>query len=128
MNNYAQAAPKAVELYIEGKANNPKEAWEEATCIYYKRGSWAQKKSCPKDAFLGLCEEGLVKGIAEGDYTSSIKNKGYAVKAVKLLAKDPELGKSSSILWKKVIDSASTTPNQQMDVVLGLWNRKLISI
>ena len=127
MNKYAQAATKAVELYLEGKINNPKEAWEEATCIYYEKGSSAQKKSCPRGAFLGLCEEGLVKRVPAGDYTSSIKNRVYAVKAVKLLAKDPELGKSSSILWEKVIGSASTTPNQQMDVVLGLWNNNLIS-
>jgi hypothetical protein len=35
----------------------------------------SQEKNCPKNTFLGLCEEGLVKGIPQGNYTKSIKNK-----------------------------------------------------
>jgi hypothetical protein len=45
----------------------------------------AQKKGCPRGAFLGLCEEGLVKGIPAGNYTTSKDNKAYAVRAAELL-------------------------------------------
>jgi hypothetical protein len=44
-----------------------------------------KKKGCPKGTFLGLCEEGLVKGIPKGNYTKSVKNKKYAIKAVTVL-------------------------------------------
>ena len=42
----------------------------------------AQIKGCPKNAFLGLCEEGLVVDIEKGYYTersTSHKNKDYAI-------------------------------------------------
>ena len=45
----------------------------------------AQKKGCPRGAFLGLCEDGLVKGIPAGNYTVSKDNKAYAVRAAELL-------------------------------------------
>ena len=34
----------------------------------------SQEKGCPKSAFLGLCEEGFIKEISKGKYTSSVKN------------------------------------------------------
>ena len=34
-----------------------------------------------RGAFLGLCEEGLVKGIPAGKYSASKDNKQYAVRA-----------------------------------------------
>lgn len=38
--------------------------------------STSQRKGCPKGVYLGLCEEGLVKGIPKGKYTKSKKIKG----------------------------------------------------
>jgi hypothetical protein len=83
-----------------------------------------QKKGCPRCAFLGLCKEGLVKGISPRDYTYSEKNKNYALKAVELL----EIGRrySSPIeLWRAVTNS-SGRGDYQMDVVLALWENNLI--
>lgn len=57
-----------------------------------------KKKGCPRNAFLGLYEEGLVKGIPSGNYTRSKKNKEYAIKAVKILKGAPELSSNSKTL------------------------------
>jgi hypothetical protein len=62
----------------------------------------SQEKSCPRNAFLGLCEAGLVKGIPKGDYTKSVKNKEYALKAIDILKKNAETTFSPIELWKKL--------------------------
>jgi hypothetical protein len=55
---------------------NPKARWDRAMEILYPTSPSARKKGCPRGAFLGLCEEGLVKGIPAGDYTASKDDKG----------------------------------------------------
>ena len=126
MSHYGQAAVEAVELISKGETRRPRQAWENATCVHYERGSWSQRKDCPRSAFLGLCEEGLVKGIQKGKYTRSKMSKAYAVDAVKLLKKFPDLAKNSTALWIKVMGPYHKKHNQQMDVVLGLWTKNLI--
>ena len=53
----------------------------------------------PEGRVLGLCEEGLVKGIPRGDYTRSQMNKQYAVNAVRALRHTPSLAHDRSALW-----------------------------
>lgn len=52
MNKYAQTALKAAH-YVE-LGEEPLKACEEASRELFKIGSSAQKKGCPKNAFLGL--------------------------------------------------------------------------
>lgn len=85
MNKYGQAALKAVNQMETKQSSTPMDAWNIATTETCGEGTWAQKKGCPKNAFLGLCEAGLISGIPHGSYSgrsNSQKNKGYAVKAV----------------------------------------------
>lgn len=72
---------------------------------------------------MGLCEEGLVRGVPKGNYTykSNSLNKAYAVEAVKLLKANPELAKDRNSLWQEVMQGAKKSHNSQMDVVLALW-------
>jgi hypothetical protein len=91
----------------------------------YPTSAAARKKGCPRGAFLGLCEEGLVKGIPAGRYTTSRDNKAYAVRAVALLTEGTQL-RSTSALWRAVTNGAEKTHNSQMDIVLALWNNDLI--
>ena len=103
----------------------PAKRWESAMEKLYPTSPSAQKKGCPRGAFLGLCEEGLVKGIPAGRYTASKENKAYAVQAVVLLtegARNWSIGE----LWRAVSNGAEKTHNSQMDVVLALWNNGLI--
>jgi hypothetical protein len=87
-------------------------------------------RCCPRNVFLGLCEDGLVRGIPSGKYTQSTLNKSYAVKAVNLLRNNPGYSAlSSNNLWKIMLSLGlvtATWENGRMDVVLALWNANYI--
>jgi hypothetical protein len=123
-NRYGEAALMAARQGTSAKGN-PIAQWENAMEKLYPTSPAAQKKSCPRGAFLGLCEEGLVQGIPAGSYTVSKANKAYAVRAVTLLTEGTEQ-RSTSALWRAVNNGAEKTHNSQMDVVLALWNNDLI--
>jgi len=72
---YGLAAIDAVNLVRENVTNNPRNAWEIALSKYYEKNSDGLKKGCPKETFLGICSEGLIKGISRGHYTDSKKIK-----------------------------------------------------
>lgn len=91
----------------------------------YPTSPAARKKSCPRGAFLGLCEEGLVQGIPAGAYKASREDKAYAVRAVTLLTEGTDQ-RSVSALWRAVTNGVEKTHNSQMNVVLALWNNDLI--
>lgn len=87
-----------------------------------------QEKGCPRGAYLGLCEAGLVAGIPAGKYTRSRDNKRYALRAVELLVAEPSLAETEpKDLWERVMDGESKAYNSQMDVVLALWHSGLIA-
>jgi hypothetical protein len=123
-NRYGEAAIMAAQ---QGPAFNPDPLarWESAMEKLYPTSSAARKKGCPRAAFLGLCEEGLVKGIPAGHYTKSSENKAYAVRAVALLLEGAQRW-SKSALWKAVTTEEVKQENGQIDVVLALWNKNLI--
>ena len=91
----------------------------------YPTSPTARKKGCPRGAFLGLCEEGLVKGIPAGNYTASKDDKAYAVRAAALLIEGTRSW-SISELWRAVTNDPEKTHNSQMDIVLALWKNDLI--
>jgi len=125
MTKYGQAAIEAVKLLEKGFCHNPKDAWGHLQKRFLEKVQQA-KKGCPKGAFLGLCEEGLIKGVKEGHYCDSIKNKEYAVKAVEAIKHNPELTNNKSKLWDYVVGS-NKAQNNQMDVVIALWERGYIN-
>jgi hypothetical protein len=125
MSKYGQAAEKAVHLLATGKPDTPDEAWEIATMEIFGAGL-SQAKGCPKNAFLGLCEEGRVKGVAPGSYCRSEDNKSYALKAADLLIADETLvNLTSTTIWKKVLKGLGIkrriSHNAQVDVVKNLF-------
>jgi hypothetical protein len=104
---------------------SPAKRWESALETLYPTSPSARNKGCPRGAFLGLCEEGLVKGIPPGNYTTSKDNKAYAVQAAALLAEGSRKW-SIGELWRAVSPHPEKTHNSQMDVVLALWKNGLI--
>ncbi len=76
MPKHGQAAIKAVELVVD-KEHGPVAAWNVAVAEVFKHSVTSQRKGCPRGAFLGLAEEGVISGVPEGDYTKSEKNKGW---------------------------------------------------
>ncbi len=125
-NDYGEVAIKAAKA-----KGTPEENWLKEVKKTFINSVSSQKKSCPKSAFLGLCEKGLIKGIPEGKYTRSIDNKAYAVKAIEILRNNTETTYTPKELWIKVkieLLILKKDHNSQMDVVLALWNEGLIEI
>ena len=126
VSGYGAVAVAAVELVHGGLA--PASAWAQAALAIFPHSQSQQDKGCPRGAFLGLCEAGIVAGVQTGKYSGSVKNKGYAVRAVTLLGADPSLAESGSkVLWDRVMSGESKAPNGQMDVVLALWRNGLLA-
>ena len=126
MAGYRNAAVLAVELISSSNCAEPAIAWSQATSRQFPSSASLRNKGCPKSAFLGLCNEGLVVGVESGKYAKPSKNGEYAIDAVKVLRKNKFLVSQPDLLWKKVAGNAKTQ-NHQMDVVIGLWEAGLIS-
>lgn len=124
MTNYNQYGKVAI---IVAKENgNPKDNWKAEVKNAFPNSKSSQKKSCPKSAFLGLCEDGYVKGVPKGNYTKSIKNKEYAINAIKIIKNNPNKTFTPKKLWEK-LNLGDKRHNSQMDVVLALWNNVCIA-
>ena len=121
-NRYGEAALIAAR---DSAGTSPAKRWQSAVEKVYPTSVSAQKKGCPRGAFLGLCEEGLVKGIPAGQYTTSKDNKAYVVRAAELLIEGKQKW-SISELWRAVADDPERAHNSQMDIVLALWKNGLI--
>jgi len=134
---YAYAALKAYCIII-GKgysySKEYEEAWLEALNSIPNIKKSNLSKGCPKNAFLGLCEEGYLKNIPAIPNNNSGLNKSYAIEAVNYLQNQKYDQKEikPKILWEKLSNNFDSNTkvrkcyNQQMDVVLALWNKNLI--
>ena len=123
-NRYGEAAIMAARQAASADMS-PLAGWERAMEQLYPTSPTARKKGSPRGAFLGLCEEGLVKGIPAGRYAASRDNKAYAVQAAALLAERTQTWSIGS-LWRAVTDDPEKMHNSQMDIVLALWKNSLI--
>lgn len=123
-NRYGEAALMAARLPTTDGIT-PVDRWKSAVEKLYPTSTSARNKSCPREAFLGLCEDGLVVGIPAGRYSRSPVDKQYAVRAVTLLTEGKQHW-SITALWQAVTKGIETTHNSQMDIVLALWNNDLI--
>ena len=121
-NKYGVAAVLAANA---SHINDPVRQWTVAVEQVFPSQLASQKKGCPRGAFLGLCEEGRIKGIPRGHYTSSIDNKAYALRALHLLESGFEPA-TSDALWKGVMNGVKKVHNSQASVVLELWCHGLI--
>lgn len=127
MGKYGQAAVEAVSLLSTNPLVTPRDAWNQATTEIFGNGTSSQLKGCPRSTFLGLCEEGYIKGVAPGNnYLKSTKNKEYGIKAVALLKEDPSLVEDVNQLWDQVVEGEVKAHNSQMDIVITLWNNRLL--
>ena len=123
-NRYGEAALLAARMETYGKAITPFDRWKGAIEKLYPTSPSAQRKGGPRAAFLSLCEAGLVKGIAPGQYAPSNKDKAYAPRAVGLLVAGTH--KTVNALWVEVTDGEDIPHSSQMDVVMALWKNDLI--
>ena len=125
MAKYGKAAIEATDR-IRQKGDSPPDAWLFAVKRLYPHQKAAREKGCPRNAYLGLCEEGIINGVAAGKYTKSLLNKQYALNAVQLLRSDPSQALNKEHLWNKIQKGNKKAENNQLDVVLALWENGLI--
>ncbi|WP_260862783.1 DUF6979 family protein [Citrobacter sp. Marseille-Q6884] len=85
----------------------------------------AYDEGCPRNAFIGLCEEGMVKGIPSGCYglRKDNKNKGYAVAAANLILSGHEV--DNNAIWQQVT-SGYVQPHDQVNIVIALHDAGLL--
>ncbi len=133
MGKYGTTAVQAAKLLRDGHTSAD-EAWRDVAAEVFPDAPEAKKKGCPREAFLGLCEAGLIRGVSASTcrkVDSPSLNRRYSVAAARLLVADPGLASGSKIdLWHRVMTESGADPgknqNSQMDVVLALWNAGLI--
>ena len=131
MGQFGNASILAAEI-CKKEGVCPEDAWKRACCEKINNLK-SRKKGCPRAAFIGLVQAGLVHGC---DVVENVrrkvegKNGQYAVIAVQILRDDPQLASNKSALWKLVLRKLGLandkTHNNQMDVVSALWDKGLI--
>ena len=125
MPNFGDCAVLAANIAGNNHVN-PKDAWVRAVVKIFPHSESCQKKGCPRSVFLGLCEEGFIRGVPKGHYTRSADNKRYAVDAVGALLKEPRLAGNKQQLWQR-IPGHPTHENGQMEIVISLWKQNLLA-
>ncbi|KWX72142.1 hypothetical protein AMQ84_26005 [Paenibacillus riograndensis] len=127
MNKYGKAAIRATQLILSGEVSFVDEAWN----IAITENSTTKPKACPRSAFLGLCEAGLIKGVQQTHVNKPLRddtNKNHAIEAVVLLSENDVFSSYTSLqLWRAIMKGNSKSHNFQMDVVLALWNNSMIN-
>jgi len=127
MNKYGEVAVKSVQYLSEHRNGQPRAVWELMANQMFGENTDSARKGCPKTTFLGLCEAGVVREIPQGTYTSSQKNKAYGLRAIELIKENPGFVHQKQALWRATVgESAAIKHNSQMDVVLALWENKMI--
>lgn len=117
--SYSKIAVKAAEVAVS-QVMSPVEAWELELKLAQK-----SDKGCPKGTFLGLCQNGFVKGIPIGSYTNSKKNANYGLVGRELLLAQSDMYlNDAKKLWKDILEVLhlpTKVPNQQAEVLIELW-------
>jgi Ribonuclease G/E len=120
---YSIVATRAAQLLEQKIEANPEKAWANAAKEIIRKSKKSQEKFCPKLAFIGLCEKGLIQGFERNpEATPDRENKKYAIKAVEILQQHGNINKDE--LWDMVTDEfgkIGLKHNEQMDVVVALW-------
>ena len=126
MSKYGLVAVVAARHIAETRIE-PVAAWKAAAAELISESRELRDKACPRGAFLGLCEEGLVKGVAPGHYHRGYRmNKVYALRGVDRLRYEPELAGNVGKLWSRVVGNHAVGHHGQVDVVVELWINGLI--
>ena len=126
MSKYGHTAVRAVGLMLWEPGIVPGEAWVAAAERVFPDSPSSREKGCPKSAFLGLCEEGVIAGVPPGAYTRSLLNKEYAVRGLQVLRRSPELAADSGELWRRATAGKEIRSNSQMEVLIALWEAGLV--
>lgn len=128
MNKYSKIAIEVAEELKNMKKEEQKkidlgDLWKEK-CKENEFKEASIKKGCPRLAFIGLCENNLIKDIEVKNSNKESLNKNYVVEAVKVLKNDKR-NYTSKELWEE-IGNKDKKHNSQMNIVLALWEKGMI--
>ena len=134
MRKYGDVAVQAARI-LQSSPKSAEDAWRRTAAKVFVEAPAARAKTCPRETFLGLCQEGLIKGVPASSCLSvdGRKNREYGVAAARILASSPALaGGSKGELWRRVLLEVGADPakqhNCQLDVVLSLVDAGLIRL
>jgi hypothetical protein len=130
VNVFEKVALEARKLLATKTCKVPLEAWQKAVASCIPHSEYMQRKSCPKNTFLALCEEGLITGIDKGNYTKTeTVEKFYALNALQIIKNDPKVLKDSlKKLWTRACNDTKKKHDSQMNIVRVLCIHNLITI
>jgi hypothetical protein len=120
---YGDAATRAA-IYAQN-GMSPRSAWDRAMAELSSSAS-SRNKVCPRSAYLALCESGSVVEVNAGDYDNATGQNGkYALSALRILRSSNSRTIDKQALWAAVAPDG-LKHNQQMDVVIALWENGLL--
>ncbi|MFC3722288.1 DUF6979 family protein [Neoaquamicrobium sediminum] len=128
MGSYGNVAVRAARSLETGAHLSPSDAWKDAAICEYPTQAASRKKACPRGAFIGLCEADLIRGATSTKLHSPSRNGEYAVAAANVLRDNPHLATDKKALWLIACPDQPKRPNNQMDVVIALYNAGLLQL
>lgn len=126
MGKYGKTAKLAALLLINRHESEPRSAWHRAAADVFSNSPSSRDKACPRDSFLALCGAGAIKDVPIGNYTCSVKNSGYVLRALTAVRATPSLIHDEKELWCIATNNADIRPNYQVEVLIALWSAGLI--
>jgi hypothetical protein len=126
MSRFGDAALLAVK-FCTNYNGVPRDAWKRAVAELNFTKSM-QDKGCPRSTFLAMCEAKAIVGIPAGDYGCRAReNRVNALNALRHLRNNPSLALNPAELWRITVDGKKTKHNEEMGVLIALWNDGLIT-
>jgi len=120
---YEKASLDAMKLIRQGAS--PPQAWEQSVG-HYTNSQSARTKGCPRGAFLGLCQEGLVKDVPAQRYTASMASKNYAISTVMLLKQGSTNVENINEIESFVMPERQRGDQGEIRIACVLWKNGLI--
>ena len=134
MTKVARHAVRARELASSG--SSPDAAWNQALAEVYSGEQLRNQlqHTCPKWAFAGLCNHGVVRGVPAGSCPAAADRRSgrYAVDALNAVRREASLLRDKRTLKARVFGRPGTAdyrkPNDEVEVLLGLWESGSIEL
>ena len=126
MGIFGKTAVDAVKLLRKDIKYTSLEAWQKAI-VFNTSSEESRKKGCPRSAFIGLCDEGYILGILATKIKKRSKNSIYSTEAAKYLLENNLKEITIKELWQKIEEPKPINENGQMQLVIALWQNKLIA-
>lgn len=125
MGKYGCVAVNAANLAAQGNAISPRVAWETAVLDEFPNSKSSRDKSCPKGTFLTLCEIGAIKDVKAGINGKRSPERRNLTKCLyDALMKDRSLRDRKSELWSEACQGKKMTQNNEIDVLIALYENK----